>query len=53
MKYISTILSLIALGLIGVLFLTQNRQIDQLKKHTEGEKKTSGAGFRVAYLDLD
>jgi outer membrane protein len=53
MKYISTILSLIALGLIGVLFLTQNRQIEQLKKHTEGEKKTSGTGFRIAYFDLD
>jgi outer membrane protein len=53
MKYISTILSLIALGLIGVLFLIQNRQIDQLKKHTDVEKKTLGSGFRVAYFDLD
>ncbi|HXB05763.1 MAG TPA: OmpH family outer membrane protein [Puia sp.] len=53
MKYISTILSVIALGLIGVLFLAQNRQIDQLKRHMEGEKKSTGTGFRIAYFDLD
>jgi outer membrane protein len=53
MKYISTILSVIALGLIGVLFLAQNRQIDQLKRHVEGEKKSTGTGFRIAYFDLD
>jgi outer membrane protein len=53
MKYISTILSIIALGLIGVLFLAQNRQIDQLKKHVDGEKKSTGTGFKIAYFDLD
>lgn len=52
MKYISTILSLIALGLIGVLFLAQRRQLDQLKQHVEGEK-TAGTGFKIAYFDLD
>ena len=53
MKYISTILSIIALGLIGVLFLSQTKQIDQLKKHVEGEKKSTGTGFKIAYFDLD
>jgi|SRR5579872_2671607 len=52
MKYISTILSLIALGLIGVLFLDQRRQLDELKKHVEGEK-SAGTGFKIAYFDLD
>jgi outer membrane protein len=53
MKYISTILSILALGLIAVLFFTQNRQIDQLKKHVEGEKKSAGTGFKIAYFDMD
>jgi outer membrane protein len=53
MKYISTILSIIALGLIGVLFLSQSKQLDQLKKHVEGEKKSTGTGFKIAYFDLD
>ncbi|HXD77249.1 MAG TPA: OmpH family outer membrane protein [Puia sp.] len=52
MKYLSTILSLVALGLIGVLFLAQRRQLDQLKKHVD-EEKTAGSGFKIAYFDLD
>lgn len=53
MKYISTVLSVIALGLIVVLFVTQRRQGEQLKQHSDGEKKTSGSGFRIAYFDMD
>src|ERR1700744_1142397 len=53
MKYISTILSVIALGLIGVLFFTQKSQLDQLKKHVDGEKMTAGAGFKIAYFVMD
>jgi outer membrane protein len=53
MKYISTILSVVALGLIAVLFFTQKGQIEQLKKHVEGEKKSDGTGFKVAYFDMD
>jgi len=53
MKYISTILSIVALGLVAVLFLTQNRKIDELKSHVAGEKKTSGTGFKMAYFDMD
>jgi outer membrane protein len=53
MKYISTVLSIIALGLIVIVFVTQRRQGEQLKQHSEGEKKTSGSGFRIAYFDMD
>jgi outer membrane protein len=53
MKYISTVLSLLALGLIAVLFVRQSKQGDQLKQHSEGEKKTSGSGFKIAYFDMD
>jgi outer membrane protein len=53
MKYISTILSVIALGLIGVLFFQQSNHHAELKKLTEGDKKTSGNGFRIAYFDMD
>ncbi|HEY4111345.1 OmpH family outer membrane protein [Puia sp.] len=53
MKYISTILSVVALGLIAVLFFSQNRQLDQMKSHVEGEKKSAGTGFKIAYFDMD
>ena len=53
MKYISTILSLIALGLIVVLFVTQKQQLQEMKKHVEGEKRDQGSGFKVAYFDMD
>jgi outer membrane protein len=53
MRYISTILSVVALGLIAVLFFTQNRQLEQLKKHVDVEKQSAGTGFKVAYFDMD
>jgi outer membrane protein len=53
MKYISTVLSIIALGLIGVLFLTQSHQLEDMKKHIDSEKKSQGSGFKVAYFDMD
>jgi outer membrane protein len=53
MKYISTILSVIALGLIAVLFVTQKQQLQEMKKHVEGEKRDQGSGFKVAYFDMD
>jgi outer membrane protein len=53
MKYISTILSVIALGLIGVLYFKQNRELEDLKKLAETEKKSSGSGFKVAYFEMD
>lgn len=53
MKYISTILSVIALGLIGVLFYQQSNHHAELKKVSESEKKNSGNGFKIAYFDMD
>ena len=53
MKYISTILSVIALGLIGVLFYQQSNYHAELKKLSDADKKTSGNGFRIAYFDMD
>jgi outer membrane protein len=53
MKYISTLLSIAAIGLVVVFFVMQNRQIQELKKHTDGDKKTAGNGFRIAYFDMD
>ncbi|GGB15046.1 OmpH family outer membrane protein [Puia dinghuensis] len=53
MKYISTILSVVALGLVAVLYLTQTRQLEQMKKNTGGEPKNPGIGFKMAYFDMD
>jgi outer membrane protein len=53
MKHIATILSVIALGLIVVLFITQKQQLQEMKKHVEGEKRDQGSGFKVAYFDMD
>src|ERR1700748_830122 len=53
MKYISIVLSVIALGLIAVLFSMQSKQGQQLKQHSEGEKKAVGSGFKIAYFDMD
>jgi outer membrane protein len=53
MKYISTILSVIALGLIVVLFITQKQQLQDLQKHVAGEKRDQGSGFKIAYFDMD
>jgi outer membrane protein len=53
MKYISTILSVIALGLIVVLFITQKQQLQDLKNHVAGEKRDQGSGFKIAYFDMD
>ena len=53
MKYISTVLSVIALALIVVLYVRQSHQLDQMKNHVEGEKRNQGSGFKVAYFDMD
>ncbi|HLX66386.1 MAG TPA: OmpH family outer membrane protein [Puia sp.] len=58
MKYTSTILSVAALALAGVIFLVQNREIAQLKRQMDGPKQApvgSGGGmtFKIAYFDLD
>jgi outer membrane protein len=57
MKYISTILSLVALALIGVIFFTQKREITQLKGQVAASKGAGGSNvgrnFKIAYFDLD
>jgi outer membrane protein len=53
MKYISTILSVIALALIGVLFYQLSHHTDQLRKISDNEVKSSGNGFKIAYFDMD
>ena len=57
MKYISTILSIVALALIGVIFFTQKREIAQLKGQVIAAKGAGGSGvggnFKIAYFDLD
>jgi outer membrane protein len=53
MKYISIVLSVIALAFTGVLFSRQSHHIEQLKKMSDSEKKTSANGFKIAYFDMD
>jgi len=53
MKYISTILSIVALGLIVFLFINQKQQLKDMQKHVEGEKRDQGSGFKIAYFDMD
>jgi outer membrane protein len=58
MKYTSTILSVAAVALVGVIFLVQNREIAQLKRQVDGSRQApagSGGGitFKIAYFDLD
>jgi len=53
MKHISTILSVIALILVGVLFYKQSDHPREQKAAPAGEKVASANGFRIAYFDMD
>jgi outer membrane protein len=53
MKQISTILSVVALGLTGVIYFTENREVVKLKKQVEGMKTTGKSNFKIAYFDID
>lgn len=53
MKYISTIFSVIALVLIGVLFYMFAGQKNQLKRVSAAENKAVTPGARIAYFDMD
>jgi outer membrane protein len=57
MKNISTILSIAALVLAGVVYFVQNREIRQLKKQVDVAKPVPASGgggnFKIAYFDLD
>ena len=54
MKYLPTILSVIALALVGVLFYLFAHHTEQLKTISANEqKKGTPDHFRIAYFDLD
>jgi outer membrane protein len=53
MKYISSIFSVIALLLIGVLFYMLSSQRNEIKKMSAVEKKAVTPGARIAYFDMD
>ena len=53
MKHISTIISVVALALAGILFYQQSRQTEQIKTISDSERKTSASGFKIAYFDMD
>ena len=53
MKYISTILAVIAIGLVVGVYVYQSRQISALKQNAQGEQKMSGNGFKIAYFEMD
>jgi len=53
MKYISVILSVVALTLIGVLFYQLSHHTDEIRRITTNEQKAQGSSFRIAYFDMD
>jgi len=53
MKHISTILSVIALGLAGFLFYQQSAQKQDIKKLSSGDNRLPASEFKVAYFDMD
>jgi|GEM_PF-6294648 len=50
MKQISTILSVVALGLTGVIYFTENREVVKLKKQVEGMKTTGKSNLKLPIL---
>ena len=53
MKNISTILSILALVLIGGLFYLHFTHVEQLKKTTTIAERNAHTNFKVAYFDID
>lgn len=54
MKYLPTILSVIALALVGVLFYLFSHHTEQLKTISANEeRKVTPNNFKIAYFDLD
>jgi len=55
MKHLPTILSVVALALVGVLFYLFAHHTEQLKTISAHEQKVTAApsSFRIAYFDLD
>lgn len=53
MKNISTILSLIAIVLVGVLFYLHFTHKEELKKVSVEAEKNAHSNFKIAYFDID
>jgi outer membrane protein len=53
MKYISTVISLLALVAVCVLAIVVVNQSGQLKKISSDEKRVAPSSFRVGYFDMD
>ena len=53
MKYISTILGILALVLIGVLFYLHFTHVEELKKVSIVAEKNAHTTFKIAYFDID
>ena len=53
MKNISTLLSILALALIGVLFYLHFSQGDKQKKVSVAPDKNAATSFAIAYFDID
>lgn len=53
MRNISTILSIIALALTGVLFYLHFSHTEKLRQVTVAANKNGNNGFKIAYFDID
>lgn len=53
MKNISTILSIVALGLIGVLFYLFVTHTEEIKRVSVAAERNAHTNFRIAYFDID
>src|SRR6186713_432175 len=53
MKYLPTILSVVALIGVGVLFFRQSDHVREQKTGPASEKVVPAGGFKIAYFDMD
>jgi outer membrane protein len=53
MNKISTVLSILCLGLIGVLFYLHFTHTEQLNKMSAQARQNAHSNFRIAYFDID
>jgi outer membrane protein len=53
MNKISTVLSILALALIGLLFYFHFTHVEELKKVSSAAEKNSHNNFKIAYFDID
>lgn len=53
MNKISTVLSILCLGLVGVLFYLHFSHTEKLNKVKDAAVKNNSSSFRIAYFDID